>query len=162
MAWLADIIGGILILAGAFFFVVGAVGIYRMPDVFARMHAAGISDTVGAGLLILGMMFLAGFTLVSAKLAVIFGIIFFTSPIATHALAQAALHEGLEPVGIGKKVLTGPGVNEDTAKPGGTERKSASARTRKTSRKPASSTKRKTTRRSASKKTSRPNRRTRS
>lgn len=162
MAWFADIIGGVLILAGAFFFVVGAVGIYRMPDVFARMHAAGISDTVGAGLLILGMMFLAGFTFVSAKLAIIFGIIFFTSPIATHALAQAALHEGLEPVGVGKEVLIGPGAHAEPDNAGKSKSKSSSAATKKPARKSTSSSARKTKRRTTKKKTSQSKRRTRS
>jgi len=119
MAAALEIIGGLLILAGAFFFVVGAIGIYRMPDVFTRMHAAGISDTVGAGLLLIGMMFLAssgfedGFYFVVAKLGIILATIVFTSPIATHALAQAALHEGLEPEGVGKKVLIGPGAHPE-------------------------------------------------
>lgn len=111
MAGIQDIIGGALITIGAFFYVVGAIGIYRMPDVFTRMHAAGISDTVGAGLLLTGMMFLAGFSLVTVKLVIILGFILFTSPIATHALAQAALHEGLKPVGVGNQVLIGPGAH---------------------------------------------------
>lgn len=107
---IAEIIGGVLIAAGAFFFVIGAVGIYRMPDVFTRMHAAGISDTAGAGLLLIGMMFYAGLTLVTVKLAIILVIILFTSPIATHALAQASLHAGLEPILDNKKVMRGPGI----------------------------------------------------
>ena len=156
MAWIADIIGGILILVGAFFFVVGAIGIYRMPDVFARMHAAGISDTVGAGLLLIGMMFLSGFAFfITVKLAIILGIIFFTSPIATHALAQAALHEGLEPMGVGKKIMIGPGAHAEPETIGQPKAKS-------TSRKSASSAKRKPARRGAGKKASRSKGRTRS
>ncbi len=131
MSAVGDMIGSILILAGAFFFVVGAIGIYRMPDVFTRMHAAGISDTVGAGLLLVGMMFLSGFSIfVTVKLAIIFGIIFFTSPIATHALAQATLHEGIKPTGVGRKVLAGPGIQEkpETASTPGRTKKSAPKR----------------------------------
>jgi len=115
MAGIGEIIGGALIAIGAFFYVVGAIGIYRMPDVFTRMHAAGISDTAGAGLLIVGMMCLAGFSLVAVKLAIILGVILFTSPIATHALAQAALHAGLEPILASKKVMIGPGVHAEPA-----------------------------------------------
>ena len=156
MAWLSDIIGGVLILAGAFFFVVGAIGIYRMPDVFARMHAAGISDTVGAGLLLIGMMFLSGFSFfVTVKLAIILGIIFFTSPIATHALAQAALHEGLEPMGVGKKILTGPGAHSGPETIGRPKTKAASGKS-------ASSAKRKPANRGAGKKAPPSKRRTRS
>jgi len=161
MAAALEIIGGLLILAGAFFFVVGAIGIYRMPDVFTRMHAAGISDTVGAGLLLIGMMFLAssgfedGFYFVVAKLGIILATIVFTSPIATHALAQAALHEGLEPEGVGKKVLIGPGAHpgpETIGKPSQkpkpkTVKKSAGKTTRSSAR--PKSVKRTTSRRAA-------------
>jgi multicomponent Na+:H+ antiporter subunit G len=124
MSEIAEIVGAVLIIAGAFFFVVGAVGIYRMPDVFTRMHAAGISDTVGAGLLIVGMMFFGGLTLVTVKLAIILGIVIFTSPVATHALAQAALHAGVEPILKSKTILRGPGVPPEAKAPPGRSGKS--------------------------------------
>ncbi len=87
----------VAIVAGSFFIVVGAVGLIRMPEVFTRMHAASIIDTLGAGLLIVGMMLQAGWSLVSLKLLFIFILFFLTSPVATHALAQAALHAGVLP-----------------------------------------------------------------
>lgn len=118
MAGIQEIIGGALIAVGAFFYLVGAIGIYRMPDVFTRMHAASVSETLGVGLLLIGMMFLAGLTLVTLKLAIILGIIFFTSPMATHALAQAALHEGIKPAGVGNQVLVGPGAHPGPEKIG--------------------------------------------
>lgn len=98
-------ISWLLIVAGSFFYVVGAVGLVRMPDIFARMHAASILETVGAGLLVFGMMIEAGFSLVAVKLLIILALILFTSPVATHALAQAALHSGCEPVLANKKAL---------------------------------------------------------
>jgi len=116
MAGIGEIIGSVLIVLGAFFYVVGAIGIYRMPDVFTRMHAAGISDTAGAGLLIAGMVCLAGISLVTVKLVIILVVILVTSPIATHALAQAALHAGLEPILASKKVLIGPGAHAEPAR----------------------------------------------
>lgn len=118
MAEVQEIIGGGLIAVGAFFYLVGAIGIYRMPDVFTRMHAASVSETLGVGLLLVGMMFLAGLTLVTVKLAIILGVIFFTSPMATHALAQAALHEGIKPEGVGNEVLVGPGAHPGPEKIG--------------------------------------------
>ena len=137
MAGIQDMIGGALIAVGAFFYVTGAVGIYRMPDVFTRMHAAGISDTMGAGLLLTGMMFLAGFSLVTVKLAIILGIILFTSPIATHALAQATLHEGIEPVGVGNEVLIGPGARPGPEKIGRPSSKTAGTPSKRPVRKAA-------------------------
>jgi multicomponent Na+:H+ antiporter subunit G len=87
-----------LILAGSFFVLVGAIGLVRMPDVFTRMHAASVTDTLGAGLLFAGLMLQAGFTLVTLKLLFILALFFFVGPVITHALAQAALHVGVEPL----------------------------------------------------------------
>lgn len=86
------------LLAGAVFCVIGAVGMIRMPDFYTRVHAASVTDTAGAGLLLLGMMLQAGFTLVTVKLIIIGLLIFFTSPTATHALCKAALTRGLKPL----------------------------------------------------------------
>ena len=49
-----DIASWILLMTGAFFCVVGGIGLHRLPDFFSRMHGAGITDTLGAGLVILG------------------------------------------------------------------------------------------------------------
>ncbi|MGH6925493.1 MAG: monovalent cation/H(+) antiporter subunit G [Propylenella sp.] len=87
-----------LIVAGSFFIVVGAVGLIRMPELFTRMHAASVSDTLGAGLLILGLMLQTEFGLVTLKLGFILLLFVFTAPVVTHALAQAALHEEIEPL----------------------------------------------------------------
>jgi multicomponent Na+:H+ antiporter subunit G len=93
----ADWLGWIFLAIGSLFCVVGTLGLVRMPDFYTRVHAASITDTLGAGFMLLGMMFVAGITLVTVKLVVIGGLIFFTSPTATHALAKAALHRGVEP-----------------------------------------------------------------
>jgi multicomponent Na+:H+ antiporter subunit G len=93
-----DIASWALIVAGSFFVVVGGLGLLRMPDLFTRMHAASIIDTMGAALLILGMVLQAGLSLVALKLVFIFVLFFFTSPVVTHALAQAALHERTKPL----------------------------------------------------------------
>ena len=87
----------IFILAGSFFYLIGAIGLIRMPDVFTRMHATSVSDTLGAGLLVAGMMIQAGWGLVSAKLLIILAILIFTGPVATHALARAAKWGGMSP-----------------------------------------------------------------
>jgi multicomponent Na+:H+ antiporter subunit G len=69
-----------------------------MPDLFTRMHAASVTDTLGAGLLLLGFMLQAGLSLVLLKLVFLFLLIFFISPVATHAVANAALHYGIKPM----------------------------------------------------------------
>jgi len=97
MDLLVDGLSWVLILAGGFFVIVGALGLARMPDLFTRMHAASIIDTVGAALLIAGLILQAGFSLIALKLLFLLTLFFFTSPVATHALANAALHYGLQP-----------------------------------------------------------------
>lgn len=94
---LVNLVSWVLILAGSFFTVVGAIGLVRMPDVYTRMHAASVTDTLGAGLLLAGLMVQAGLGLVTLKLLFILVLFFFIGPVATHAVAQAALHAGIRP-----------------------------------------------------------------
>lgn len=98
MSGAVDIASWILLAAGGVFAVVGALGLNRMPEFYTRLHAASVTDTLGAGLILLGLMLQAGFTLVMVKLVIIGLLIFFTTPAATHAIAKAALHRGLEPL----------------------------------------------------------------
>jgi multicomponent Na+:H+ antiporter subunit G len=92
-----DLASWVLLVVGGLFAVVGGIGLLRMPDFYTRVHAASLTDTLGAGFILLGLMLQAGLTLVSVKLAIIGLLIFFTSPAATHALARAALGRGLAP-----------------------------------------------------------------
>lgn len=92
-----DIVSGALLLSGAGFVLVGTLGLLRLPDFYTRLHAAGITDTLGAELMLLGMVLQAGFSLVAAKLLLISLFVFFTSPTATHAVANAARVMGLRP-----------------------------------------------------------------
>jgi multicomponent Na+:H+ antiporter subunit G len=94
---IADIISWALIVAGSLACIVGALGLIRMPDLYTRMHAASVIDPFGAGLILIGLMVQAGFTLVTAKLLFLLVLLLFTSPVATHALGAAALHRKLEP-----------------------------------------------------------------
>ncbi len=96
--FLLMLVSGALVISGAFFILVGAIGLIRMPDVFTRMHATSVTETAGAGLLIIGLMLQTGFTLLTLKLAFVLIVFFFTAPVATHALAQAALEAGVKPI----------------------------------------------------------------
>lgn len=97
MSLIVDLLSFVFLAGGAFFSLVGGVGLVRMPDFYTRMHAASVTETLGAGLLLLGLMLQAGLTLVGVKLAMIGLLIFFASPTASHALAKAALLSGLKP-----------------------------------------------------------------
>lgn len=98
MSFAVDVASWLCLAAGGAFCVIGGIGLLRMPDFYTRVHAASVTETLGAGLILAGLMLQAGFTLVSVKLAMIGLLIFFTSPAATHALTRAALMRGLEPL----------------------------------------------------------------
>lgn len=88
----------LFLLAGAFFLLVSGIGVLRMPEVFTRLHAAGITDTLGAALTLIGLMLQAGLSLVTVKLGLIWLFLWFTSPVATHSVARAALLAGVRPL----------------------------------------------------------------
>ncbi len=98
IAILIEWASGAMIITGSIFIVIGAIGLVRMPDLYTRIHAASVTDTLGAGLLLGGLMLQSGLSLVTLKLAFLLGLFFFMGPVASHALAQAALQEGIEPL----------------------------------------------------------------
>lgn len=98
MSSVAVWLGWIFLGLGSIFCVIGALGLVRMPDFYTRVHAASVTDTLGAGCMLVGMMFGAGLSFVTVKLVIIGVLIFFTSPTATHALARAAMHRGVRPL----------------------------------------------------------------
>ncbi len=77
--------------AGSFFVLVGVIGILRLPDILTRLHAASLTDSLGIQLILIGLMIHSGWTLATLKLLFIALFILFTSPVATHAIANAAL-----------------------------------------------------------------------
>ncbi len=102
-----DILSWLALGLGAVFCVIGAAGVLRFPDFYTRTHAAGITDTGGAFLILFGLMLQAGklaaasnwdifATLVLVKLAMVGGFILLTSPTAGHALVKAAYASGLK------------------------------------------------------------------
>ena len=93
-----DYLSGALLILGSFFVVTGGIGVLRMPDVFTRMHAAGLTDTMGSFFILTGLMLQAGFSGVTLRLFLVLAFLWFTSPVSTHALAKAALLGKVEPV----------------------------------------------------------------
>ena len=92
-------LSGLSIAIGVIALLIGSLGLIKLPDVYCRIHAVGMIDTAGASFIILGMIIHQGFSLVSFKLALIGVFLFFTSPIATHAVVQVAHKMGVKPVG---------------------------------------------------------------
>lgn len=109
---LRDVIAAILIIGGGFFVILGAVGINRMPDVFTRLHAVSLSDTIGASLILLGLAVESGWNLVTGRLILLVLFLLFAGPMATHALARAALHARLRPLGVDESAEAGSAVEK--------------------------------------------------
>jgi len=94
---LINIFSGAFLLIGSFLCISGGVGIIRFPDFYTRMHAVGITDTLGAGLILIGLMPLSTDVFVFAKLCMILLLTLLIGPTTSHVLAKAAMHNGLAP-----------------------------------------------------------------
>ncbi|NKB50970.1 MAG: cation:proton antiporter [Rhizobiaceae bacterium] len=97
MVVVVDILSWASFIVGGFFLFVGSLGMVRLVDFWARLHAASIIDSAGVGLILLGMMLQGGLSLVTAKLALIVLFLFITGPTASHAVANAAFMSGSRP-----------------------------------------------------------------
>ena len=93
-----DILSWILLVLGGLAVLIGGIGALRMPDLYTRMHAASVTDSLGAILVILGLMLQAGLSLAAFKLAAILLFLLLTSPTSSNALASAALLAGKRPI----------------------------------------------------------------
>ncbi len=97
MSMALDIVSLILLCAGSFFCITAGVGLMRMPDFYTRAHAASILDSMGAGLIILGLTLQAPSYLVAIKLLFTFFFLMITGLAAIHALAQSVNVAGVNP-----------------------------------------------------------------
>ena len=97
-ALIRDVASWALFLVGGFAVAAGALGLVRFPDFYTRLHAAGVTDTAGAELIVLGMLLQAPNWLVAMKLVFIGIFLGLTSPVATHAIAHAAWMVGFKPM----------------------------------------------------------------
>lgn len=97
MQVLLDSLSWLLIGLGSALSLLGAAGLLRFPDFYSRLHAASVTDSGGAWLIVIGFAIQAGFSLVTAKLLILLAFVFFTAPVTGHALMQAAHVSGLAP-----------------------------------------------------------------
>ena len=93
-----DLISWVFLVSGSFFCLTGAVGLLRFPEFFSRIHAASLTDTLGASLILIGLMFQAGLSLALPKLILILVFSLLAGTTASHAMAKAALKSGLRPL----------------------------------------------------------------
>ena len=97
MSALLDTLSWVLLTLGGLSVLVGGIGALRMPDLYTRMHAASVTDSLGAILVLGGIMLQAGWSLATIKLIAILLFLLLTSPTSSNALASAALLAGTRP-----------------------------------------------------------------
>ena len=90
---MSEILAGSLLLLGAFFVLVSAIAVLRVPDLYMRMHGATKAGTLGAGLILLGAAVLFGTLAVTVKAIAVFVFLLLTAPVAAHVLGRAAHHD---------------------------------------------------------------------
>jgi multicomponent Na+:H+ antiporter subunit G len=99
VSWL-DIVSAVLVISGGALTALGAYGAVRLPDLFTRMHAASVTDTLATFLVLAGCavpVLASGDWLVAVKLLFILIFLWFTSPISSYALGHAAFFDGEKP-----------------------------------------------------------------
>ena len=98
MDTLLNISSALFLLIGSFLCISGGVGILRFPDFYTRMHAVGVTESLATAMILIGLILHNPDFLVDVKLLIILLMTLFISPTASHALAQAAIHNDLMPV----------------------------------------------------------------
>ncbi len=91
------IVAMVLMVGGVFFLTVSSIGLLRLPDFYARTHAVGKSETLGAILTLSGLAVYNGWELSTFKILFILIFVLIANPTATHVIAPAALRSGLPP-----------------------------------------------------------------
>ncbi|MFZ5533904.1 MAG: monovalent cation/H(+) antiporter subunit G [Pseudomonadota bacterium] len=106
MVGLLPLAAGIAVLTGSVFLLIGGIGVLRFPDFLTRVHAAGVCETLGSFTILLGLMLVGAGWLVTVKLMLILVFLMITSPVSSHALCRAALHDGTIRDCVAKGVLS--------------------------------------------------------
>ena len=90
------IAAGVLILTGLFTFGVATVGVFRLSHMLNRIHVASKCDSMGALLVILGLIVLSGWNVFSLKLALAVVFLWLCNPAASHLVARAEVKTNAE------------------------------------------------------------------
>ena len=92
------IVGVGCIILGLLIFMIQLVGVFKFKYILNRMHAAGMGDTMGISLCLLGAIFLFGWSFTSLKIALITVFLWLASPVSSHLIArlEVTTNEDLE------------------------------------------------------------------
>ncbi len=93
---MAESLSFALLLVGAVFMLIAAVGVARLPDLYMRMHASTKSATLGVGFIMLGAAVYFGDFAIGARALAVVAFLFITAPVAAHLIGRAAYLSGVE------------------------------------------------------------------
>ena len=85
-----EFLAAVLMLSGLCFFAAGSIGLLRLPDVYARLHALTKADNVGLGLIVGGLLLSAGDWSTAGKLLLVWVLMLVSSAASAHLIAQRA------------------------------------------------------------------------
>lgn len=89
-----QIVAAILLLSGATFMLIAAIGVLRLPDFYTRMHAITKAGTLGIGLMLIGIAFFFGDLSVTTRAIAVIAFVMFTAPVSAHMIGRAGyLHQ---------------------------------------------------------------------
>lgn len=91
---MTDALALLAIAAGLIFFAAGSIGLLRLPDLYARLHALTKADNLGLGLVALGVALIDGSLVTALKLLLIWLLVLAASAASAHLIAQHALRRG--------------------------------------------------------------------
>jgi multicomponent Na+:H+ antiporter subunit G len=97
MSLIRDVVSVALLLAGTGFFVVGTIGILRLPDLFTRLHALTKADNLGLGLVVFALALQSGSVTAALKLVLIWLLVLLASSSTSYLIASVALRNGIRP-----------------------------------------------------------------
>ena len=88
LEWIRFVLCAALIISGLAVMCLGVIGVYRFKYVLNRMHAAAMNDTMGIGLVMLGLIVMSGFTFTSLKLLLVIIMLWLSSPVSSHLIGR--------------------------------------------------------------------------
>lgn len=98
---IAYLIEGLMFISfalGLFFFLIGSIGLIRLPDAISRLHATTKADTLGAGFILLAFVLREGISFISVKIILIIVFVWLTNPTGAHLIGKIAYEKQGEDV----------------------------------------------------------------
>lgn len=91
------VIANICFIGSFLAFSLGTLGLYRFPDPYTRMHGVGIGDTLGVGLMGIGLLLISPSWILRIKLVFILLLFWLINPAMSHLIAKAAVMNRIKP-----------------------------------------------------------------